>query len=306
MVTLIRTLKRITPALAPLKQTSEAKTAATIAIALGPIPSPPDDLAAHVFHDSLLKGDEAAATATEAVAMNKNSSPASSDDKISPRKASTATADTSIDVSDGTATPMNSGVKKINYCSSEGCPNQVVNGGVCNRHGAKVKLCSKEGCTNKAKKGGVCIKHGAKIIRKRCSREGCTNQVMQGGVCTKHGAKRLCYRHGTKRKERCSGEGCTNQALKGGVCWRHGAKKKLCSTEGCTNVVVGGVCMRHVAKVTRTRKLCSREECTNQAKKGGVCIRHGANVKLCSSEGCTNQVRQGGVCVRHGEGGGVC
>ena len=31
--------------------------------------------------------------------------------------------------------------------------------------------------------------------------------------------------------------------------------------------------MRHGAK----RKQCSSEGCTNQAKKGGVCIRHGAN-----------------------------
>lgn len=33
-----------------------------------------------------------------------------------------------------------SGYKKI--CSAAGCTNQVVNGGVCRRHGAKVKLCS--------------------------------------------------------------------------------------------------------------------------------------------------------------------
>ena len=32
--------------------------------------------------------------------------------------------------------------------------------------------------------------------------------------------------------------------------------------------------MRHGAKVTV--KLCSSEGCTNNAKKGGVCIRHGA------------------------------
>ena len=104
-----------------------------------------------MFHDSLLKrADEAAATETEAVAMNKKSSPASSDDKILPRKASTA--DTFNDVSDGTATSMNSCEKKIYYCSSEGCINQVVQGGVCNRHGAKVKRCGSEGCTNIAKK----------------------------------------------------------------------------------------------------------------------------------------------------------
>jgi len=34
---------------------------------------------------------------------------------------------------------------------------------VCKRHGAKVKvkLCSSEGCTNIVVKGGVCIRHGA-------------------------------------------------------------------------------------------------------------------------------------------------
>ena len=37
------------------------------------------------------------------------------------------------------------------------------------------------------------------------------------------------------------------------------------------------------------RTLCSKDGCTNQVVKGGVCIRHGAKVKLCSSEGCTNQ-----------------
>jgi hydroxymethylpyrimidine/phosphomethylpyrimidine kinase len=57
----------------------------------------------------------------------------------------------------------------------------------------------------------------------------------------------VCIKHGAKRKS-CSSEGCTNIVIKGGVCWRHGAKKKLCSSEGCTNIVVkGGVCKRHGA-----------------------------------------------------------
>src|SRR5210317_1869431 len=47
--------------------------------------------------------------------------------------------------------------------------------------------CSSEGCTNQAVRGGVCIKHGAK--HKRCSSEGCTNQVVKKGVCWRHGAK---------------------------------------------------------------------------------------------------------------------
>ena len=42
--------------------------------------------------------------------------------------------------------------------------------------------------------------------------------------------------------------------------------------------------------------------CTNEAKKEGVCKRHGAKVKvkLCSSEGCTHEAIKGGVCKRHG------
>ncbi len=57
-------------------------------------------------------------------------------------------------------------------CSSDGCTNIVVRGGLCIRHGAKVKLCSIEGCTNQAKNGEVCIRHGAKVVRKRCSSKG--------------------------------------------------------------------------------------------------------------------------------------
>jgi len=51
--------------------------------------------------------------------------------------------------------------KYQNKCSSDGCTNQVQNGGVCRRHGAKVKRCSSVGCTKQAQKGGVCIRHGA-------------------------------------------------------------------------------------------------------------------------------------------------
>ena len=97
-------------------------------------------------------------------------------------------------------------------CSSKGCTNNVVKGGVCRRHGAKAKLCSSDGCTNQAYKGGVCTRHGAK--KKRCSIEGCTKQAVLGGVCVRHGAMRKL----------CSREGCTKQACRGGVCWKHGAQ----------------------------------------------------------------------------------
>jgi len=69
--------------------------------------------------------------------------------------------------------------------------------------------------------------------------------------------------------------------------------KRICSANGCTNMVVkGGVCVRHGAN--RKRKLCSREGCTNIAQKGGVCIRHRAK---------THHVINGGVCRKHGPRG---
>ena len=51
------------------------------------------------------------------------------------------------------------------------------------KHGAKVKRCSREGCTNQVVEGGVRIRHGAKVKVKLCSKEGCTNQAQRGGVC---------------------------------------------------------------------------------------------------------------------------
>jgi len=128
----------------------------------------------------------------------------------------------------------------------------------------------------------------------------------------------------------CSGEGCTSVARKGGVCMKHGAVVPvavhissssetkaaklesglykelssgrlviLCSGEGCTSVArKGGVCMKHGAVVTI--KTCKHEGCTSIAQKGGVCVKHGAKLTPCSHEGCTSNAQKGGVCVKHG------
>jgi len=44
----------------------------------------------------------------------------------------------------------------------------------------------------------------------------------------------------------------------------------------------------------QARRLCSVEGCTKQAKKGGICIKHGAKVRKCSHEGCTNNALKSG------------
>ncbi len=46
-------------------------------------------------------------------------------------------------------------------------------------------------------------------------------------------------------------------------------------------------------------KTCSSEGCPNIAKKGGVCVKHGAKTE-CKHEGCTNHAQHRGVCIRHG------
>ena len=79
----------------------------------------------------------------------------------------------------------------------------------------------------------------------------------------------------------------------------HGAKvmRQRCSFEGCANIAKkGGVCIIHGAKVKR----CSHKGCNDGAVKRGVCVTHGAKIKRCSFEGCTRYSQKGGVCVTHG------
>ena len=41
--------------------------------------------------------------------------------------------------------------------------------------------------------------------------------------------------------------------------------------------------------------------CTKHAKKGGVCVKHGAVIvmKTCNHDGCTKYVQKGGFCRGH-------
>lgn len=69
----------------------------------------------------------------------------------------------------------------------------------------------------------------------------------------------------------------------------------ICTQPGCTNLVrKGGVCIRHGAEV----KLCSYPHCKNHAKNGGVCRRHGAS-RPCGRNGCNNMVVKQGLCIKH-------
>jgi len=240
MVTLIRTLKRITTSTSP--PTNESSKSKTATVATG---TDQNFSANHVHHGQLKKIET---TANDAIEMSKKertssdntTSPQnSSDEKSAAVNSNEKNTQTKLDQKRKASTHEELPTKKAavnkykKICSTNGCTHVAVQGGVCMRHGARRKLC----CTNMVV-GEVCARHVAKVTRKRCSREECTNQAQKGGVCIRHGAQ----------KTRCSSEGCTNFVQKGGVCIRHGAQVKLCSSEGCAN----------------------------QAKKGGVCIKHGA------------------------------
>ena len=95
-----------------------------------------------------------------------------------------------------------------------------------------------------------------------------------------------------KRKQLGQGTGDNNAPKKKHI-------RTKCSADGCTNVAKkGGVCVSHGAK----RKTCSHEACTNIALTGEVCMRHGGTVKIkiCRHEGCSNNAQNGGVCISHG------
>eukprot|EP00984_Skeletonema_dohrnii_P012133 scaffold4880_cov173-Skeletonema_dohrnii-CCMP3373.AAC.6 len=68
---------------------------------------------------------------------------------------------------------------------SRQCTNEAVN---MEEHGAKVERCSTEGCTKQIVDEGMCRRHGAK---RGCSADGCTKQVVKKEefVSDKHGTK---------------------------------------------------------------------------------------------------------------------
>lgn len=117
--------------------------------------------------------------------------------------------DSTDDDGKGKLAPGGTSKRVRRKCNISGCPNRVVQGGLCISHGAKRKQCKHPGCTKNVKKAGLCSTHGP--ARKRCEYEGCGKVAVQGGRCIAHGAK----------KKLCSMDGCTKQAILAGMCKKH-------------------------------------------------------------------------------------
>jgi hypothetical protein len=96
----------------------------------------------------------------------------------------------------------------------------------------------------------------------------------------------------SNKRKLCSADGCTNIVLRGGVCIRHGANKERCSYEWCTNTNSD----KRNAHTDRKPKSSSVDEELAREKRA---LRKKYRYE-CSADGCTNRVRKGGVCIRHG------
>jgi len=189
------------------------------------------------------------------------------------------------------------------YCRIPKCHKRCIQYRLCVNHGGLVQLCERKGCINEVNwdrsvfcylHGGECCnsdygKEGVKI--QLCTFRGCISESTDDnrGLCDRHSSneKEQKIRSISKRKRQLSNE--EDVAPKQAAPKQ---SKKLCSADGCANIIVnGGVCKRHGARV----KLCSKDECTKQAQIGGLCLRHGAMRKtggMCSKQPYRNNVHR--------------
>ena len=113
------------------------------------------------------------------------------------------------------------------------------------------------GCTNNIVQGGVCKKHGAKRTPKICGQEGCNNQVVQGGVCVRHGAVK-------QNRKKCGQEGCTTIARNGFLCQKHITNPVAASASATTTAAPSGVTNPEDVGVGRPAlRRCSKSPNTN-------------------------------------------
>lgn len=213
---------------------------------------------------------------------------------------------------------VEAGLKEIrNICSRGGCQNRSVNGGLCQRHGAKRRRCSVEGCNSQNQQKGVCHRHVAQAVV--CSHDGCTKWSQYSGFCSRHrkrntcsqegctrasqGHKLFCWGHLPTETKKCKKKGCEEWAMKNnhhGLCQNHFAKAKFCSRDGCDyQARVRGLCSHHGVK--RIREECSAEDCLSKAHLGGFCKRHRNRAELCSTKGCAGIAlrNKAGLCSKH-------
>lgn len=99
-----------------------------------------------------------------------------------------------------------------------------------------------------------------------------------------------------KRRKMCTSEGCTNLSRSRGLCKAHGGGRR-CSVDGCTRASQSGsLCITHGGG-----KRCTVDGCVKAAQSRGMCKAHGGGVR-CRVEGCDKSSQGDGFCRTHGGG----
>jgi len=80
-----------------------------------------------------------------------------------------------------------------------------------------------------------------------------------------------------------------------GVCFRHGAIQRICSHEGCSNVVINSGYVQSEFNAILITYQSSFRYYTFNYSYSRLCRRHGAKVRLCKVDGCTNEFIKGGA-----------
>jgi hypothetical protein len=134
-------------------------------------------------------------------------------------------------------------------------------------------------------------KNPAGAKRRRCVMEGCTKGAKVRGACITHGAYGMCL----------IGDCTTMAANKSQRCFKHGAKG-LCTVPGCTtNARKRGLCVKHGGS---SKGVCVHPGCTTKANIRGLCVKHGGSTKgVCVHLGCTTRAYARGLCKKHGAKG---
>ena len=121
-------------------------------------------------------------------------------------------------------------------------------------------------------------------------------QIISSSTANKEIDKRVIRSNKRKAAEISAADDGACKEVAGNIkrVYRNGKYHRLCSSNGCSSLARrGGVCMRHGAK----RKTGS-QGCNNFVLKR--VFRNGRYSRLCLFDGCTNIAQKEGVCVRHG------
>lgn len=127
---------------------------------------------------------------------------------------------------------------------------------------------------------------------KKCATYNCCREPLEGKIrCKRHAGSFIS-------KRICKTEGCNKLDVGGGRCRGHGGGPR-CSTEGCTRASAGkGYCINHGGG-----RRCQAPHCNRSVQGGGsLCKNHGGGMR-CAQPDCSRSAQGNSRnCIKHGGG----